>query len=97
MRKLQTLPLSDILKLIVRENTKLEDGLDSAKLKAIWANATSKHIAKLTKELKVSNKTLTVTVNSSIVRNEILLIKSELIIRINKEIGRDFISQIVLR
>ena len=97
MRKSQTLPLSDILRYCVQGNTKLEDGLDNAKIKTIWANVTNEHIAKLTKNISVSNKTLTITVNSSIVRNEILLIKSELIKRINKELGRDFISQIVLR
>lgn len=79
------------------EKNNLNDGIDKVRVKKIWAQLTGEYIANSTSNIYVYDSKLFVSVNSSIIRNEILLIKSELKKRINKEIGRDFIKEIIVR
>ena len=97
MRRSEILPISDLVKLCIKQNAKLEDGIDNVKIKSVWNSVAGRHIGNATKEIFVSGKSLIVSVNSSILRGEILLIRSELVRRINKEIGRNYITEIVLR
>ncbi|MDR2009863.1 MAG: DUF721 domain-containing protein [Bacteroidales bacterium] len=97
MRRSETLPINELLKLCIKQNSKLEDGIDNVRIKAIWKNVAGEHIFKATKEIYVSDKSLVIAVSSSIIRGEILLIRSELVKRINYEIGRNFVSEIILR
>lgn len=97
MRKSEILSISDLVKQCIKQNSKLENGIDNIRIKSIWTDVAGIHISKATKDIYVSNKILFVAITSSILRSEILLIRSELVKRINKEIGRDFISEINLR
>ena len=54
-------------------------------------------IAKKTKSLRIQNRKLYVSLNSSVVRNELSLIKDTLIPRLNEAAGMDVIDDVVLR
>jgi hypothetical protein len=96
MRRSETVKLSELIKKSIQAN-KLEDGIDRVRIKSLWLEVAGYHINKATTELKVSKSVLYVSMNSSILRSELLLIRSELVKRINKELGRTFISEIVVR
>lgn len=96
MRRTNTSHLSEILNEFIKTN-KLEDGIDNARINGIWEDVTGTYIAKSTKNIYVKNNELFVSINSSIIRNEIILIKSELVKRMNKKIGREFIKNIIVR
>ncbi len=96
MRKSNTTSLSEIIRDFIKIN-KLEDGIDSAKITEIWEDITGHYISKATTNIYVKQNKLFVTINSALLRNEILLIKSELIKRINQNIGREFINDIIVR
>lgn len=96
MRRSETVKLSDLIKQSISAN-KLEDGIDKVRIKTIWNDVAGYHIAKATTELHVSNSSLFVSLNSSILRSELMLIRSELVKRINKELGRRFITEIIVR
>lgn len=96
MLRSNTESLSEILKKFIRKN-RLEDGIDSSRISKIWEDVTGKYIAVATSNIEIKNRKLFVNINSSLLRNEILLIKSELIKRINEKIGRKFIDDIIVR
>jgi len=96
MRRSETEKLSDIIKKAVQIN-KLTDGIDKVRIKSLWREIAGHHIYKATTELYVSRSILYVSLNSSILRSELLLIRSELVKRINEELGRKFITSIVVR
>ena len=50
---------------------------------------------KLAKEIKLKNKTLYLKVSSAALKNELSYKKSDLILRINSELNRDAIDNIV--
>ncbi|HOZ30531.1 MAG TPA: DUF721 domain-containing protein, partial [Bacteroidales bacterium] len=90
MRRSETEKLSEILKKAIQDN-KLSDGIDKVRFKSLWLEFAGYHISKATTELYVSKSVLYVSLNSSILRSELLLIRSELVKKINKELGRKFI------
>jgi hypothetical protein len=96
MKHTNTTPISDLLRQFIKEN-KLENGIDNVRIKEIWSDITGVYISKATTQIYVSNQSLFVSVNSSILRNEIMLIKSQLVQKINEQLGRQYIKEIILR
>ncbi|HOK38273.1 MAG: DUF721 domain-containing protein [Bacteroidales bacterium] len=96
MRRSQTLKLSEILKMTFT-SPKLADGLDMVRAKNLWTEICGQHVACVTEDILVKNNIIYVKINSSIIKTEILMIKAEIIKRINQELGRDFIKDIILR
>ncbi len=96
MRKSNTIKLGDLIKQTIVSNN-LQDGLDIDRIKEIWATETGEHISKLTKEITFDKGKLYVSINSSLVRSEILLIRAELIKRINTKLGRSFVKELIVR
>ncbi len=96
MRRSNTESISDLIKKAIDENN-LNDGLDKVRVKTIWKDVTGTYISNATTEINVYSSKLFVKISSSIIRSELMLIRSELVKRINKELGRDFITEIVVR
>ncbi len=96
MRKSQTQNISEIISLILKSNG-LEDKLAQTRLIQSWEELLGKSVARLTKKIYVSNRTLFVSLNSSVVRSELQMIKKDLLIRLNEKAGKPVIDDIVLR
>lgn len=96
MRRSETVKLSELIKASIAEN-KLEDGLDKVRVKELWFEVAGSYAVKATKDVYVENQKLYVSLSSSIIRSEIMLIRSELVKRINQQIGRNFITEIIVR
>ena len=75
----------------------LEKGLAEYRLMKSWNELLGVTIANRTKSLRIKNRKLFVTVNSSVVRNELSLIKDSLIPKLNEAAGMDVIDDVVLR
>ena len=75
----------------------LEIGLADYRLMKSWNELLGVTIAKKTKSLRIQNRKLFVTVHSSVVRNELSLIKESLIPKLNEAAGMDVIDDVVLR
>ncbi|HBS86334.1 MAG: hypothetical protein A2W91_19160 [Bacteroidetes bacterium GWF2_38_335] len=63
----------------------------------IWEEFVGKMVAKATKDIYFHEGTMFVSLKSSIVRNELLMIRTELKKRINEQMGEEMIKEIVLR
>jgi hypothetical protein len=96
MRKSQTLNISEIISSILKANG-LEDKLAETRLIQSWEELLGKSVARLTKGLYIKNRTLFVSLNSSVVRSELSMIKKDIIIRLNEKAGKCVIDDIVLR
>lgn len=56
-----------------------------------------KNAASLTRKVFIKNGVLYVYLNSSVLRNEILMMRETLINRINEEAGEEIVTKIVLK
>jgi len=88
--------IDSLLDQFVKSN-KLEKGLAEYRLTKSWKDLLGVSVAKKTKSLTVHNRTLFVSLHSSVVRNELEMIKESLIPRLNEAAGMKVIDDIVFR
>lgn len=96
MRKSNTQSLSSVLKSYVRENN-LERKLNELELIKSWETVMGKTVMRYTGKLSIQNSTLFVETTSPVVRNELLMMKEEIRVRLNEVVGEELIKQIIFR
>jgi len=96
MKRKEVSKIDSLLQQFVKAN-RLEKGLAEYRLMKSWKDLLGITVAKKTKSLKIQNRKLFVTLHSSVVRNELSLIKESLIPKLNEAAGMDVIDDVVLR
>jgi predicted nucleic acid-binding Zn ribbon protein len=96
MQRKEVKKIDSLLEQFVKAN-RLEKGLAEYRLMKSWKDLLGITVAKKTKSLKIQNRKLFVTLHSSVVANELSLIKESLIPKLNEAAGMDVIDDVVLR
>ena len=96
MRKSETHNISEIIQSFLKQEG-LEDGMARTRLITSWEEVLGKSVGRVTKNLYIRNRTLYVHLHSSVVRNELMMIRDDLITRLNEKAGKKVIDKIVLR
>jgi len=96
MRKSNTQSISSVLKSYVQENN-LERKLNELDLIKSWESVMGKTVSRYTGNLYIQNSTLFVETTSPIVRNELLMMKEEIRVRLNEVVGEELIKTIIFR
>ncbi len=73
------------------------DKMDGVKITNSWPKIVGGIIAKHTTNLYVKNRVLYVILDSSVLRNELHMERSELVKKLNKETGKKIIDEIVFK
>ena len=76
-------------------NKKLTDKLDEARIIAAWHEELG--FSKQTNEIYIKNKVLFVNLSSSILRNELYMMRSTLVQRLNEKVGKNVINDVIFR
>ena len=96
MRKSNTQSIGSVLKSYVRENN-LERKMNELDLIKSWESVMGKTVSRYTGNLYIQNSTLFVETTSPIVRNELLMMKEEIRVRLNEVVGEELIKAIIFR
>lgn len=96
MEKKDVHKIDSLLQQFVKANG-LEKGLAEYRLIKSWKILLGITVAKKTKSLHIKNRKLYVTLYSSVVRNELSLIKDTLVPKLNEAAGLEVIDDVVLR
>lgn len=96
MRKSNTQSISSVLKSYVRENN-LERKLYELDLIKSWESVMGKMVARHTGNMYIQHKTLFIEISSPIIRNELLMMKEEIRVRLNEVVGEELIKTIIFR
>lgn len=75
---------------------KLRRKFDETALIAAWPQLMGKAIANRTKQLYIRDKKLFVKVESSVIKNELLLMRTQVIGRLNEHVGQVVIEDLVV-
>ena len=75
----------------------LETPLNEHRLIQAWDKVLGQSVSRYTKEIRIYNQVLFVTISSAALRNELMMRRTELVSRLNAEAGAQVITQIVLR
>lgn len=96
MRKTYTQSISDVIKESLKD-LNIDEKLREVHVIKSWDQFVGKTIAKATKGIYIKDKKLFLKIESSIIRNELFIIKDELIKRINEFAEENLINDIILR
>ena len=95
-RNFDTKSLKSVLNNLI-DKSSLKSGLNNVKVQSLWKKTMGVNVNSYTTEIHLKNKTLYVSLSSSVLRQELSYGKQKIIDLINDEIGTKIISKIVLR
>jgi len=96
MRRSKTISLAEAMKEYIREMN-LEGKLLEVNLISSWEEVVGKAISSRTSRVYIRDHVLYVHLNSSVARNELMMLKEALREKLNEKSGREVIKDIVLR
>lgn len=91
-----TKSIQEILNKIL-DSPELRQGVRETRVLKAWTSLLGPMAEKITKNIYIKGGVLYVSLNSSVIRNDLLMHKSKIIESLNKEAGAKVISDIVLR
>jgi predicted nucleic acid-binding Zn ribbon protein len=96
MRRNQTQSIGEVLREYI-EAMSMRRKLKESRLEKQWEELLGKNAASLTRKLVMKDGVLYVYLNSSVLRNELLMMRETLIRRLNEMAGEELIHKIVLQ
>jgi hypothetical protein len=96
MRKKNTEMLSDVIRQVLSD-LHLDKPLNEKRLIDAWPLVLGNNILQYTSELTIRNRTLYVTLTSSVLRHDLFLSREEIKNSLNKQVGVEVILDIVFR
>ncbi len=75
---------------------KIKSKVTEVKVLSAWEEIMGKAIAKHTDELYIKNKKLYLRINSAVLKNELLMMKSKIIERVNEKAETNIVEEVVL-
>jgi len=96
-RNFESKSIKIILDNLITGSKSLNSGLNNVKIQKLWQETMGSNVNSYTKEITLKNKTLYVSLSSSVLRQELSYGKQKIVDLINKEIGGKIITKIVLR
>ncbi|MEX0967557.1 MAG: DUF721 domain-containing protein [Bacteroidia bacterium] len=96
MRGTDPLPLKHVIDKLL-DTYKLRGKLSELQLKDSWVQIVGKVIAGHTTDLQIKNGKLIISLDSPVMRQELSYMKEKVRIRLNQELGRNVIQEIIFR
>lgn len=96
MRRTEIQSLGSVIKEYLKEN-KFDKKLAEVEIVGSWESIIGKQIARATSSIFIKDGTLHLHLKSSIVRNELLMMRSDIIRAINQRAGFEVVKSIVLK
>ncbi len=96
MDRINTRKINEVLKEFLRENN-LDVRLKERELVESWEEMVGRTINRATKNIYIRDRKLFVVLSSSVVRNELHMLKDEIVKKLNERIGEKIITELVLK
>lgn len=95
IRRTYTQSIKSVVQDFLKEN-KLDTKLEEQELMRLWYEVTGKMVARATKSVAIKNRKLFIRIDSSVIRNEISMIRDGLLQELNSRFSEPLIDEIVL-
>ena len=96
MRRSNTQSLSDVLKEYIKE-VQIEHKLKEVDVVQSWEGLLGKTIAHYTRNIYIRKKVLFVEISSSVVKNELFMMREEIKRKINERAGEEIVKTIIFK
>ena len=94
-REKDTFSVKDLMGTFIKENN-LTKGMQKLKIEEVWANLMGQGVVSYTEKIQLQNKTLVVSLSSSVLREELSYGKEKIVKMMNQELGGQVISKVML-
>jgi len=75
----------------------IDKKLKEVRLISQWESLVGRTVSSRTNKIYIRNRTLFLFINSSVLKNELLMMRQEIIDKLNENAGEQLIDQIVIR
>jgi predicted nucleic acid-binding Zn ribbon protein len=96
MRKKNTQKIEEVIQEYLKA-LKIDDKLKEVNLIKSWDDVVGKTIARSTQNIYIKNRKLFVKLNSSVIRNELFMLRDGLKKALNDRAGEELIDEIILK
>lgn len=96
MRKTNEQSIKEVLKDLV-ETYRLKSKLTQSKVEELWKKLMGKTVTDHTTELRIRNQKLYVTVDSAPLRQELSYSRSDILDKLNTELGEHFLKEVFIK
>ena len=96
MRRKETMSLGQVLKDLLKEQH-LDAKINETKVINAVEEVLGAHLSSYITQKSIYNKTLFISVSSSVVRNEMMMIRQKMVTLLNEKIGETVITNIVVK
>jgi len=96
MRRSNTQSLSEVLRDYVK-GTSIEKKLKEVDIVQSWEELLGKTIAHYTKNISLKNRILFLEINSSVVKNELFMMREEIRRKLNEKAGEELVDKIIFK
>lgn len=96
MRKSNTQPIHEVIRDLLREMD-IDRKLKEVSLVSQWETLMGRTVAIRTSQIYIRNRILYVYVTSSVLKSELLMMRQDIIDRLNENAGERLIEQVVIR
>lgn len=96
MKRTNTESIGELIRKFLRQQG-LEAPLNEHRLLQGWAHVMGPIVARYTRDLVVCNQTLYVKLSSPVIRQELMMQRRELVVRLNAYVGAQVICDIVFQ
>lgn len=96
MRRSTTQSLADVLRDYINENN-IGKKLKEVDIVQSWEDLLGKAIAHYTKKISLRNRILFVEISSSVVKNELFMMREEIVRKLNEKAGEELVDKIIFK
>ena len=97
MKRREAQTLGDILRRYIDDNQVLKEKIMENRVIHAWTNILVNGVAAATRKISLRNGVLHIQLNSSVIRNELLLSKQKIITHLNQEVRENIIQDLIIR
>ncbi|MCL3779166.1 DUF721 domain-containing protein [Prolixibacteraceae bacterium JC049] len=97
MRKSNTVKLGDVIKEYLKNNQRMNNKLKETQIIQAWPDLMGPAIANATQNIYIRNRTLFIYLNSAVIRNELFMMRQQLVKTMNDYVGASVIDSVLLK
>ncbi len=94
-RENDTFSMKDLMGAFIKENN-LSKGMQKLQIEEVWGKLMGQGVVSYTEKVQLQNKTLVVSLSSSVLREELSYGKEKIVKMMNEELGEKLITKIML-
>jgi len=96
MKRVDTQQIGSILDAFFEQNPELADKLAETRLMDSWTKVLGSSVSRFTDNLYIRKRALYVRLTSSVLKSELMMVREQMIDKLNRQAGRNVIDNIIL-